>query len=352
MRIAALLTLLVGLAGCDLVPTELPRYDTVWEVTMVRDSVRTVDLLPDEMSVDERGFVLDGWTFDRSVRLDEVCELCTCFEGPIPELELEPTDWRVQLPGGLYSATLDGGTARLALTNRMGFDLLLSGAGRRGVLRVELVDVGFGGGVIATRESTASFPTDSTLTVEFDLAGVRLTPNLVARISGTTPGSTCENLSLDPQDGLEAFVELEDVVTRSAQVILQDADLRIDPATLDVPDFVADRLRPGDAELVTEVRVSSSLPAAVELRVSVAKDRTLLQSEDAALTTPIDLAASVGGAPVRFARSFVLDVGDLADLDELHFESLNRVVGNPIVTLTGGEVVTWEVALRASLPSR
>lgn len=349
---AALLAVLAA-AGCDWVPTGLPRYDTVWEFTLLSDSVRTVDLLPDEMSVDERGFVLDGWTFDRSVRLDEVCELCTCFDGPIPELQLEPTDWRIQLPGGLFSAPLSSGIARLTLTNRMGFDLLVNEAGRVGVLRVEILNgTGPAAQVLLSSESTASFPTDSTLVVDFDLSGIELTPSLIARVSGTTPGTTCQNLSLDPEDGIDAFIELRDVIAPEARVVLQDSDLRIEPTSVELPGFVVDRLRPRESELLTSIRIGSRLPAAVELLLSVSTDPALHRTEASALTTPVELGAAPADAEARFDREFLIDVARLGDAETLHFESVNRVVGNRIVTLTGGEQVTWDVRVRATLPSR
>lgn len=342
---------LVGISGCEL-PTSAPRFDTTWEIVVARDSVRTTDLLPDEMSLDERGFVLDSFLVEESVRLDQVCELCTCFQGPIPELELVPTEWRFQLPAGLFSAPIEGGRASLELTNRMGFDLLDNGQGVIGLLRVELVDTRFQDSIVARQDIRSSFPVDSTLVIGFDLAGIELRSTLVARVSGTTPGSTCENLSLDPADGLDAIVRLDNIFAREAQVFLSDADLFVAPREVDLSSFVGDRLRPGEADLSTRVRIESSIPAGVELNLSLANSAGALHGPLAALTTPVDLPAGSTAAPSRFDRSFVLDVADLEGATTLHFATRNRVAGSRLVTLRGAEQVLWEVSLRAVLPSR
>ena len=344
-------TLLVAICGCEL-PTSAPRFDTTWEIVVARDSVRTSDLLPEEMSLDERGFVLDSFLVEESVRLDQVCELCTCFSGPIPELELVPTDWRFRLPSGLFAAELQGGRASLELTNRMGFDLLDNGQGAVGLLRVELVDSRFQDSVVARQDVRTSFPVDSTLVIGFDLTGIELRSTLVARVSGTTPGSTCENLSLDPSDGLDAVIRLDDVFAREALVFLSDADLFVAPRQVDLSTFVADRLRTGEADLSTHVRIESSLPAGVELNLSLADSAERLHGAAAALATPVDLPPGTASAPARFDRMFVLDVADLEAATELHFATRNTIAGNRLVTLRGGEQVRWEVSLRAVLPSR
>ncbi len=333
-------------------PTEVPRFDTVWEITLASDSVRTDEFLPEEMRPDPRGFAIDSFTFERSVRLDQVCELCTCFDGPIPELELVDTDWRLQLPSGLVSAEILEGRARLVLRNRLGFDLLDNGAGNRGVLRVELVDIGFNGGVRAVQEVRDPFPSDSELEIEFDLAGIELSSNLVARIGGTTPGSSCTDLSLDPSDGLDAFIGIEEVVTAGARVVLSDADVQIDPERVELPGFIADRLRPGEAELLAGVRIRSSLPAAVELNLSVASDPEALQTSEAALRTPIELSPGSADEPTLFDREYLIDLETVEGADELHFGSENRIAGNRVVTLFGTEQVRWEIVVQATVPTR
>jgi hypothetical protein len=67
----------------------------------VEKNVRTADLLPDGVRIDPRGFVIDSFSATSSIRLGDVCELCTCFDGPIPELEFSEHEWPLRLPSGM-----------------------------------------------------------------------------------------------------------------------------------------------------------------------------------------------------------------------------------------------------------
>lgn len=103
-------------------------------------TVAAADLLPAGVRVDPWGFTIDSFAAAASIRLGEVCELCICFDGPIPGLDITPHDWPVRLPAGLSEAQLLAGRARLVLVNEIGFDVLDDGISGKGYLDIVLID--------------------------------------------------------------------------------------------------------------------------------------------------------------------------------------------------------------------
>jgi hypothetical protein len=353
MRRTRLLLLLIALAasgGCD-IPTAVPVWDTEWELLLARDSVPVEDLLPEDVEIGPQGFRVASFESRDSVRLDEVCELCTCFDGPIPELSLEAQDYAFELPDRLLEAPITRGTAILELTNGLGFDLLDDGLGGRGFIRADLVD-GRTGDTLVSRTWTEGFPEGSTVTLTFPLDQILLHRSIVARVTGTTPGSRCDDLVLDPSDGLDVRVELRDVEAPSARVLLNEADLAPPTRRAALPAAIADRLRPGEADLVVSLDVSSSLGLAVDLELSVAASAADLHAAAAALTTPVRIAAGADGASTRLERDYVVDPSLLVGRDSLIVSSRTRLTQGRSVTVTGPEILVYDVRLRARVPSR
>jgi len=347
---SALSTLLWGIGGCD-IPTSLPVWETEWELVVARDSVAVSALLPTEITLAEEGFRVDSFIRADSVRLDEVCELCTCFDGPIPELELETQDYELGLPARLVEAPLTRGTAVLELTNGLGFDLLDDGAGNRGFIRTDLVDRRTGD-TLVTRVFGESFPDSATVTLEFPLDGVLLHGSLVARVSGFTPGSSCESLSLDPADGLDIRVEIRDVLAPTATIVLNEADLAPDLQRASVPTSLTDRLRPDAADLVLALGVRSALPLPIDLDLSVAASTRELFGAGAALTTPVRIEAGQVGDSEPLLREFVVSPALLQGRDSLVVSGRTTLPAGNLITVTGPESITWDLRLRARVPSR
>jgi hypothetical protein len=345
----ALLPLAVALGACDF-PTELPRYDTRWDVVAVRDSIATADLLPEHLRVSPEGFVIDSFAVDSEVRLRDVCELCTCFQGPIPAFEITPHDWAVPLPAGVISAKLERGTARVVIHNQVGFDVLYDGDGVQGFLLVDLVD---------SRQDSLfqrlvvahPFPPGDSLALSFDLAGVALSSTLVARVSGYIPGSTCPNLTLTPESGFRTRVELEDVLASSVEVWVSEAALKLPERSFALPALVARRLRSGDAELTVEVEVGTRLPADVEIGMSAAGRREDLFTERAALYTPLLIPSGAPAAPAAVRKLYVVRMDPLHQSDSLFLHTRNRFLAPRPIVLRGGEAVSYRIRLRAELPS-
>lgn len=338
------------LGACD-IPTEAPRFDTVWEAVLLRDSVSTESLLPETVRLHPGGgFVVDSFATSSEVRLEDVCEFCTCFDGPIPELDIAPYDWRFQLPSRLVEADVTRGTARVVLHNQAGFDVLDDGEGGRGFIRIAFVDTRTGSTLDSVRVEQP-FPDGDSLTVEFDLAGLRLGSALVARVSGRTPGTGCDSVDLTLDSGLRTDVTLLNVQAPGVTVVLSDADLETRRREVELPAAVADRLRPGEAELRLDVHTRTRLPVDAELELSVASRTELLFGAEAALFTPLILPRAVDET-LDVRRTFLLDVGRIQGSERIVLDSRSRILGNRIVTLGGTESVTYVLTLHAELPSR
>ena len=347
-RLAPLL--LACVTGCDL-PTTLPSWTTDWELLAVDAEVSTADLLPDGVRLHPNGFAIDSFGTAASIRLGEVCELCTCFDGPVPALDITPNDWPVRLPPGLAEAQLLEGRARLVLVNEIGFDLLDDGQGGRGRLDVELADR-FTGDVSDRILLAGAFPPGDSLALEFDLAQLRLHSSLVARVSGHTPGSGGCAVSLTEESGFRARVELLDVVASSVEVLLSDAALALRPRSVELPSPLAHRLRPGEAQLALKIALESRVPTAAEVDLSVAPGVEALFTRAAALHTPLLLPSPTAAAPA-FARGiFLLELADVQEADRLHFATHTRITGTRRVQLTGDESLHYRLVVRAEVPIR
>ncbi len=352
MRVAKtfLLALAAAGAGCD-IPTALPTWTTGWDVLAVDQEITASDLLPAGVRIDRRGFAIDSFAATASIRLGEVCELCTCFDGPIPGLEISPHDWPVRLPAGLTEAQLLTGTARLVLVNEIGFDLLDDGQGGTGHLDVALIDR-YTDQVLERRRIGGTLPPGDSLELSFNLAGRRLHSGLVARVSGHTPGSGGCSVKLTEQSGFRARVELENVVARSVDIAVGDGPLSLAPRSVQLPGWLARRLRPGDARIALDVQVESRVPTSAEVELSVAPATADLFTRAAALHTPLLLPSPTSTAAAAARGLFLLDLTGVPVAAQLHFAAHTRVTGNRVVRLTGGESLRYRLRVRAEVPIR
>jgi hypothetical protein len=341
---------LVLALACDL-PLGLPRFTTEWVVPAAGDSLGLSDLLPSGFRVTPEGFVLDSLVSNQTVRLGDVCELCTCFSGPIPPVDLTPQSWRVPVPGGLSKAVLERGSARILIRNHAGFDLLDDGEGGRGFVLIRLTDL-LTRSVLDSVSVSQPFPPDDSLSLHIDLAGLELTPFMVAELTGRTPGSGCDDVSLDPDVGIEAVVRLENVLAESVEAVLSDAAVALSGRTVSLPSALADRLRPGEADLVVEVETSTSIPVDVEVLLSVAGTEEDLFTENAALLTPLLIKGGSPDAPSSFRRLFVVNTASLEGADHVLVRTRSRIIGDRRVVFRGQEAFSYKVTLRAEIPVR
>jgi hypothetical protein len=348
---STLLVAVTTLTACDF-PTQLPRYDTFWDVVAVRDSIATADLLPEHLRVAPEGFVIDSFSTEGEVRLRDVCELCTCFQGPIPAFEITPHDWQIPLPAGVVSATLERGSAHIVIHNQVGFDILNDGGGNEGFLLVDLVDTRQDDKIIQRVVLADRFPPGDSLSLSFDLARVALSTTLVARVSGYMPGSGCQEVALTPESGFRTRVELDDVVASSVEVWVSNAALRLRERTFALPSLIARRLRAGEAHLTVEVDVGTRLPADVEIGVSAAGRREDLFTQRAALYTPLLIPGGAPASPNAVHKLYVVQVDPLHEADSLFLDTRNRFLVQRPMLLRGGEAVSYQIRLKAEIPSR
>ena len=344
------IVLLVCAAGCD-IPTSLPSWTTEWEVLAVDQKITTAQLLPPGVRIDARGFVIDSFAASANVRLGEVCELCTCFDGPIPGLEIAPHDWSIRLPAGVVEAQLRSGSASLVLVNEIGFDLLDDGLGGRGWLDVVLIDR-YTDAIVEQRHLTGSFAPGDSLALEFDLRGRRLHSGLVARVSGHTAGSGECAVRLTESSGFRARVALHEVIASSVDVVVGDAALALAPRSVALPDALARRLRPGDARVALDVEIESRVPTSAELDLSVAAGADALFTRDAALHTPLVLPRPTGTASADARGLYLLQLDGVPEAGRLHFGARTRVTGSRVIRLEGGEWLEYRLRVHAEVPTR
>ncbi len=344
------LLLLLAPSACD-IPLGAPEWTADWAFTAVADTLDAGDLLPSGVRALPDGFAVDSLLLSNDVRIGDICELCTCFSGPIPPVSLTPQDYQIPLPAGLIGAGLRRGRARIVLTNELPFDLLDDGQGHRGNITVELTNT-LTNQVVERVEINDPFPPGTSLTLEFDLAGLELNRQLIARVQGSTPGSGCDSISVSPDDGIRADVSIFGAEAEWVQIVLSDAVLDLEPREIEIPRFIADRLRPGDARIVLDTRVANGTGATAEIIVSAAVAREDLFSERAALFTPIPIPMGTATQPAIVERLFVLDLESVAHQRLLYLETASRVVGNRIVRLEGDEFVAYTVTLKAQIPSK
>jgi hypothetical protein len=349
LAFAVLLAVLV-LSGCDL-PTQIPRYDTSWSVVAVSDSIATADLLPKDVIATPQGFQMDAFSLVSDVRLKDVCELCTCLSGEIPAFQLKPHDWPLSMPPGVSRATLAKGRASIVIYNELGFDLLDDGAGGLGFIVVDLTDTK-DRSVLDQAVVNGPFPPGDSVRLSFDLSGLVLSPELVATVYGYMPGSGCQKVKLEPESGFRVRVELEKVLASSVEVWAGDSSLRIPERDFVIPDFIAKRLRSGEAELALDVEVRTRIPADVEIGMSAAGRREDLFSGRAALYTPLLIPGGTLATASAVTKTYLVQLDPLTGASRVYLDTRNRFLKPGPLVLRGGESVSYQVRLRAQVPTR
>jgi hypothetical protein len=147
IRTTGRLTVLAGVAFVALacqVPTDLPIWNTVWQVPADSSEVTVASLLPSSVAIVDVGstkafsFSLPAAT--TSTTLGESCHACAAAAGsriPKPAFTLADSA-TVQLPTDVITADIIGGAIDYTLTNGFDFDPLNPGAGSRGWIRISV----------------------------------------------------------------------------------------------------------------------------------------------------------------------------------------------------------------------
>lgn len=334
-------------ASCDL-PFDVPKWPTQWVLTIVADTLGTERFLPAGVTLEGSAFVLDPLRLENRVRIGDVCELCTCFAGAVPALSLDPFDWPVPLPPGVVSASLTGGSAHVTVRNEMAFDLLNNGQGETGWLGVQLVDP-IARQVVSSLTYEGPFPPGDSVMLDFDLRGVELHRSMAARIVGFTPGTVCE-VRLDPESGIRADIDLQDVRASAIHVVVSDAAFALRPRSVKLPEALSQRLRAEEGRAVLEVEVENTVGVALDLTLSAAAHPDSLFTAGAALYTPVLVPAGSPAVPGRVHKIYVLNLGALHRAERIFVSALSQVVGDRRVRIGGGERVVYRATLNAELP--
>jgi hypothetical protein len=126
------------------VPTDLPIWNTVWQVPADSSEVTVESLLPASVAiVDVAGTTAFAFGLPEattSTTLGESCFACASSAGmriPKPAFTLADSA-TVQMPTDVITADIIGGAIDYTLTNGFGFDPLNPGAGARGWIRIRV----------------------------------------------------------------------------------------------------------------------------------------------------------------------------------------------------------------------
>ena len=136
------------LAGCTFValacqvPTDLPIWNTVWQVPADSSEVTVASLLPSSVTIVDVGAGTKAFSFGlpeatTSTTLGETCYACAAAAGqriPKPEFTLADSA-TVNLPTDVVTADIIGGSIDYTLSNGFGFDPLNPGP-TRGWMRI------------------------------------------------------------------------------------------------------------------------------------------------------------------------------------------------------------------------
>jgi len=337
--------------GCDL-PLSAPVWSTEWALDLAVEDRSTAEFLPAGITTDGNGFDIEPISRSESVLLEDVCETCLCFSGPIPAIDIEPFSFSLPSPGLLSSALLDAGTATVTLINNVGFDLLSDpSTGAFGLARIALVDTRTQE-VLDSVLVTDPFPPGDSINLVFDLDGIELHQNLVARFSATIPGTRCDSIPLTRESGIGTNLRVNGAHAAEVFVLVSDARLGAPIRSIDLPAVLASRIRAGDTRLILSVSVDNGVPLDVEYQVSVASLAEDLFTSRAALFAPVRVPPGSSQAPVTTERPLVVDASRLEGTSTVQVAFRARVLGSRRIRLVGSERLTVRVTLHAELPSR
>jgi hypothetical protein len=142
-RVAVLAGIAFVALACQ-VPTDLPIWNTVWQVPADSSEVTVESLLPSSVTIVDvagiKAFSFGLPAATTSTTLGESCYACASSAGmriPKPAFTLSDSA-TVQLPTDVVTADIIGGAIDYTLTNGFSFDPVNPGAGSRGWIRIRV----------------------------------------------------------------------------------------------------------------------------------------------------------------------------------------------------------------------
>jgi hypothetical protein len=187
VRLAALAGIALVAIACQ-VPTDLPIWNTVWQVPADSAEVTVASLLPTSVQVVDvaggtKAFAFSLPAASTSTTLGETCYACASSNGarmPKPAFSLADSS-TVQLPTDVVTADIVGGRIDYTLTNAFNFDPINPGAGSHGWVRIRITS----GSTLIARDSidgsTLTLPTGTTRNLSMPFLA---SPDAPIRLSG------------------------------------------------------------------------------------------------------------------------------------------------------------------------
>lgn len=318
-RFAATLALIVGAAGCD-IPTEPPILDTSWSAPIESTRFGVDDLLPVSVSVtaDTSAFAVSLAPVSYSASLASVCPPCALANGltvPKPAFSDSIGD-RVDLPARVASATVEGGSVRVEITNGLNFDPLRPAAGAFGSLTVVLAD-GFDGDPLGSGMVSgvaAAFAPGTTIAMVIPIQQAEVDGAIEAGVLIDSPAG--DPVTLDASLRISVTASVEELRVSEVAVDVSGEAVNLDPSTFDLGDIGED--------LVDRV-ISGSLRLDVLNPFGVAAD----------------FQFSIDGSTFSTIQHQPSIVGDAEESVRIDFTSqqIRDILAAPSVSLTGGGTV-------------
>lgn len=280
-------SLILSLGGCE-IPTDLPAWDSTWEIP--GDSVRLEmsGLLPEGVSQEgDSTFVVTPPSFVVRAALADLCAFCAALGGiVVPKPAIQGSFLgHGALPRDVLGVTLRSGTVDFRVTNGLGFDPIRPGGAARGSLRLVLRSHPDGRILADTLLSGARYalPPGGSLLVTIPLRPGEVGSGVVGEVGFDSPAGNPA-----PIRGTDAFqVEVAPGALRLSEARVDARGRTLDPTSValgsgELDQGIMDRMQGGRLRLLIDnpfgvgadllVRLEAPGRAAVQREIRVAPE--------------------------------------------------------------------------------
>lgn len=305
----------VGAVACDY-PTELPRWDTRWEIPADSTALRVDSLLPARVRVagDRSAFLLalDPVAYGRS--LGQACGACGAAQGqsvPKPAFTLVAAGQSL-LPADVGQVALAGGTVTVTVTNQFGFDPLRPAAAPgspTGSLTLTVASGGVTLGTVQVSGAQVAFPSGTSLVRQVALQPATVAGPVDVTLSLTSPAG--DAVVVDTARRVSLVATVDEARVASAAVRVQSRAVELDDVALDLDDIDASlEERVVDGAVVLDIAnpfaVAGSFTATIVAPGTTITRQVTVPAGASTATLALsgdELRALLGSAPVTFGAS-------------------------------------------------
>lgn len=248
-RAARFIAAALLLGACD-IPTELPKWDTTYQVPAASTTLTVRDVLPGRVTLTANGLAFLV-SFDQttvSETLFDLCVPCRSFNGqfvPKPAFNVNFTT-TTPLPQDLVSAALTSGALNLTVQNGFSFDPLRPSTTARGTITVTVRSGDVVVGSTTLSGVNTSLAPGATLPIAIPLVASNITGPLVATVNVDSPAG--DPAQINTAQTLVVTARPNNIIASSARVLVQNKTVNGEAVTLDltgIDDAIADRVRSG-----------------------------------------------------------------------------------------------------------